>query len=423
MNLKNIPSKILPLIITLSAIVLTMFLFLTANKPKPLPPKEISWPVQAVTLEKKSYSPSTIIYGTVESLYNTTLRAGVTGYVQSLTAKEGMQVEKGQQLAQIDPIDAELDVKQKATDLARQNAILDAEKIKHTFDKKIYEEQKKLIDISKSAVDRQQKLARQSVASQANIENAEISLFREIISFNEREQTIKNFKSRMAQLTAESEREKAELAMAQLNLSRTSIKAPFNGRITEKSISIGDRVQNNQELIRLYDIENLEIRAQFPTKDIGVLQLAIEEDYPIVAKLDSPNDKLIIELDRLAGEVNTNQAGIEALFKVQDKNPPLRIGQTVKLKVTFPPKPALISVPFVALYNVSRGYIVYKIVIEDEITNLRAVDVKLVGEYYNEDQEKRMLIQTENLQSGDQVLMTRLPYARDGLRVTIHEEK
>lgn len=421
MNFKTIPTRFLPLIIILTAITLTLILFLTAQKPVPLPPQEISWPVNVITLEKKAYSPNALIYGTVESLYSTTLRAGVTGYIQTLHAKEGLLVQKGDELAQIDPIDAALEVKQKSTNLARQKALIEEAKIRHTFDKKIFEEQKKLIDISKSAVERQQKLAKQSVASQANIENAEISLFKEIISFNEREQTIKNFQSRLQQLEADYERENAEQALATLNLSRTKIIAPFTGRITKRFISIGDRVQNNQELYSLYDVENLEIRAQFPTQSIPTLQKALTENFPIFATIEQAENALTIQLDRIAGEVNLNQAGIEALFKVKDSDPPLRIGQTLKLKVTFPPKPDLISVPFNALYDVSQGYIVYKIVSEDTVTRLHAVNVKLMGEYYNPQNEKFMLIQSQALSSQDRVLITRLPYARDALRVTIRE--
>lgn len=417
------PLKLLPIWIAAGALLITAWLFLTADSATPVPPQETAWPVNALTIEKKSYSPSTIVYGTVESLYNTTLRAGVTGYVQSLTAQEGLSVEKGEALAQINPVDAELEVTQKATDVSRLEALIQEKKNENIFDKIIYEQQRKLINLSKSAVERQQKLAKKSVASQANIESAQISLFKEIISLNERKRTIDNFEQELKQLEANKAREVAKLDVAKLNLSRTNIIAPFNGRISKRAISIGDRVQNNQELISLYDTEHLEVRAQFPTNQIKTLQDALAGKGKISGALSDLALDLNITLNRLAGEINRNQAGIEALFRIQESNPPLRVGQTVKLKVIFPAKENLISIPFTALYDISNGYIVYKITDNEDDLRLNAIQVKLVGEYFNNNNEKFMLIQSDDLKNQDSVLTTRLPYARDALKVVIREQK
>ncbi len=423
MKFKRLPFKLLPILIAGTAIFVSSMLFLTADSTAPSAQAERSWPVDALTIQTKNHSPNTIVYGTVESLYNTTLRAGVTGYIQALVAQEGLSFKAGEKLAQINPVDAELDVTQQATNVLRLEALIEEAKNKNIFDKVIYEQQRKLITLSKSAVDRQQKLAKKSVASQANIESAQISLFREIISLNERKRTIDNFEHALKQLEADKAREIAKLNIAKLNLSRTEIVAPFNGRISQRAVSIGDRVQNNQELLSLYDTEHLEIRAQFPTDQIKTLQDALTGDNPIIGTLPDLSENLDITLSRLAGEINTDQAGIEALFTIQEPNPPLRIGQTVKLKVTFPEKTNLISVPFTALYNISDGYIVYKIISTEVDQRLKAINVNLAGEYFSDHNEKFMLIQSENLQNQDNILTSRLPYARDALKVVIREQK
>jgi len=415
--------KLIPFLILFIAGLTALMLFLTADSAMPSAQAERSWPVNTLSIEKKSYAPNTIVYGTVESLYSTTLRAGVTGYIQSLNAQEGLSFKTGEELVKINPIDAELDVTQKATNVARLEALIQEAKNKNIFDKVIYEQQSKLIKLSKSAVDRQEKLARKSVASQANIENAQISLFREIISLNERKRTIDNFEHNLKQLEADKDREVATLNIAKLNLSRTKIIAPFNARVSRRAVSIGDRVQNNQELLSLYDTENIEIRAQFPMSQIKILQAALENNQPITATLPNIGSNLKLRLSRLAGEVNRDQAGIEALFSIQEPNPPLRIGQTVKLKVIFPLENNLISIPFTALYNIENGYIVYKVIKIREELRLAAVNVKLVGEYFNEHNEKLMLIQSDHLQSKDNILTSRLPYARDALKVVIREQK
>tara|TARA_R110002110_G_scaffold65206_4_gene179952 strand:+ start:33703 stop:34974 length:1272 start_codon:yes stop_codon:yes gene_type:complete len=423
MALKQLSPKLLPIWIAIGAILISAWMFFTAPSTNPLPPEEVAWPVNVLEIEKKNYSPNMLIFGTVESLYNTTLRAGITGYVESLVAQEGLNFKKGDKLAQINPIDAKLNVTEQATNVSRLEALIEEIKNKNIFDKIIYEQQNKLINLSKSAVERQQKLAKKSVASQANIEETQIKLFREIISLNERKRTIDNFEQELKQLEADKAREVAKLDIAKLNLSRTRIIAPFNGRINNRAISIGDRVQNNQELISLYDTEHLEIRAQFPTDQINILQNALEKKEVISATISNLESNLNITLSRLAGEINRDQAGIEALFRIQEPNPPLRIGQTVKLKVRLPPKDNLISIPFTALYDISDGYIVYKVTEKDNDLRLQAVPVNLVGEYFNNNNQKFMLIQGETLKNQDRVLITRLPYARDALKVVIREKK
>lgn len=410
------------LILALSLLVVAL-LVLTKSEKQPQSKPETAWPIAAHTIARQSLNPSAIVYGQVEPLYSTTLRAGTVGYVQSLRAQEGLSFKKGAELAVIDPIDASLTAEERSQSVQRLEAMLEEAKIKYEFDKIILEQQEKLIEIASKSVERQKNLAKRSVASQANIENAQLDLFREIISLQNRKLIVENYPERIKQLTAELNSAKTALKQASLDLSRTRIIAPFDGRVSSRAISIGDRVQVNQALITIYDTNHLEIRAPFPSREIGLLQDIIQSDKTLLAELVEKDLSLKMTLNRIAANIGTNDAGIDVIFSIQQPNAPLRIGQTVKLNVQYPAIENIIAVPFAALFDVSQGYVVFKITSKEEAHRLQSVPIIIKGDYFTQSGEKYILIDSPELQNGDRILSTHLPNARNGLKVAIREAK
>ena len=63
----------------------------------------------------------------------------------------------------------------------------------------------------------------------------------------------------LATAKARLEAEKAELERARLNLSRTILKAPFDGRVSQKKVDIGQYIAPGQAVATLYSIEAAEI--------------------------------------------------------------------------------------------------------------------------------------------------------------------
>ena len=55
------------------------------------------------------------------------------------------------------------------------------------------------------------------------------------------------------------EADRADLRKAQLNLERTELRAPFEGRVSEESVDIGQYVTHGQALASLYSTEAAEI--------------------------------------------------------------------------------------------------------------------------------------------------------------------
>ncbi|MEM8560725.1 MAG: efflux RND transporter periplasmic adaptor subunit [Pseudomonadota bacterium] len=67
----------------------------------------------------------------------------------------------------------------------------------------------------------------------------------------------------------------ADLAAARLDLNRTSLKAPFNGRITEKSVDVGQFVTPGTPIAGLYSTDAVEIRLPLTDRQIALLDLPL----------------------------------------------------------------------------------------------------------------------------------------------------
>lgn len=410
-----------PIIILGAAALVGYFLIAFSKKPEPLLRTETAWPVKVRKIAKTQISSNTIVFGQIESQQEASLRSTVAGNIISTPGKEGLFVAKNDLIVQIDPIETKLEVQKKAAEVQKIKAEIRAEKTRYEADTKILIDQKRLIDLLETSVTREKKLKSQLVGSQARIDVAEQASVRDSISLIERQFSIDNYKNREQVLEAQLSRAQAELKLSELDLTRTAIIAPFSGRISQRFIAIGDRVQPNQAILSMYDTAKLEIRAEFPITAIPTLQSALDNQEIITGTIADLETELDIKLDRIAGKISKTQGGIDALFLINHENPPLRIGQTIKLIVAYPKLDNVFSVPQTALYDTESGFVLYKIVQDDAIYRLQSLPVKKVGDKIRLDGENEVIIFSNEIYDKDSVLMTRLPYARDGLKVTPSE--
>ncbi|MCI0438277.1 MAG: efflux RND transporter periplasmic adaptor subunit [Chloroflexi bacterium] len=96
-------------------------------------------------------------------------------------------------------------------------------------------------------------------------------------------------KPHLAEAQAKLAAAEAELKLARLNLERTELRAPFDGRVREKKVDVGQYVTQGSALARLYAADIAEVR----------LPLAIDQ----LAYLDLPLSYRDVELRRASARV------------------------------------------------------------------------------------------------------------------------
>jgi RND family efflux transporter MFP subunit len=85
-------------------------------------------------------------------------------------------------------------------------------------------------------------------------------------------------KPQLASAQAALKASEADLAAAQLDLSRTSTSAPFNGRISEKYVDIGQFVAPGTAIATVYDTDVAQVRLPLTDRQVALLDLPLYYD-------------------------------------------------------------------------------------------------------------------------------------------------
>ena len=184
-------------------------------------------PVEVTAAFGDSVVDAIVATGGIEAMQQIALRPDVDGRVIELLFREGQRVAAGAPLVKID--DAEL-----VTEVERARA-----------DR----------DLARQALERTRQLLADRAAAAADLERAEAT-------------------QRVAQ---------ASLDLLELRLARTTVRAPFAGVIGQRSVSIGDYVTSQRELLVLQTVSPVRAVFNVPERYAGDLRLGQAVTFRVAA--------------------------------------------------------------------------------------------------------------------------------------------
>lgn len=208
----------------------------TASAPPQGPPPAT---VAVAEVVENRFEPFMELPGTVQSLVDATVAAETRGKIVSVI-QVGDFVEKGQTIARIDPTDARETLQQRQAELARLESQYD-------YHAGVY----------------------------AIVANEEDDLGLSGIGVAE-------LKSNMDSARADLERGRVAIRLAETDLARTTIRAPFSGTIVSQEIQPGEYAQIGSPIARLVDTEHLEVSVQVPAA--SVVEIGENQILPVVSK-------------------------------------------------------------------------------------------------------------------------------------------
>ena len=376
--------------------------------------REKAWVIDVLTIEPATVTPQLSLYGRVQSPRTANMSAAVTADVRSVEVLEGQYVQAGQTMVMLDDREAELLRAQRVAEVADMRAQIDHERQRHQNDIKALEREEILLALSRREVKRARKLAKRKVGSEAQIDQMRQAEERQAMAVDQRRFSINEHASRDAQLGARLARAESLLRRAELDLDRTRVNAPFDGRVSRVSVSPGDRVRGGDEIVTVYNTSEIEIRAQIPTRQVPLVRDALADGMTLEANALVDGRRLRARLDRFTAEVERGGGGADAYFRVIEGAKDLPLGRTVELSVDLPVVRDSVALPYEAVYGTDR---IYRL--EDE--RMRALHVERVGEQRSLDGSARVLVRSPELKVGDRIVITQLPNAMDGLRVKVAE--
>lgn len=370
--------------------------------------QERVWRVEVEDVEPGPLSPQMELYGRVETPDLLKVAASAAARVAEVLVRDGDQVEKGQILVRLDERDFHPRLHQAQAAVAELEAQLLSEKNRNESDRKSLEQEQTLLAIANDGLERAQRLTKQRVGSETDLDLAEEALARRALAVSDREMSIDDHPARLRALEARLRSAQARLAEVQLDLDRSVVAAPFDGVVAGVEVTTGDQVKEDAVLLRLYSIGGLEVRARISAPFQAEIRAALASGAELAAVAEVGDAQVALRLDRVAGEASPS--GVDGLFAVEANSQLLRLGQMVSLRLARPERADAIAVPFQAVYGGGR---IYKLV----DGRLRGIQVESLGGMDDGSGGERLLVRSAELVAGDQVVVTHMPNAVDGLRV------
>lgn len=406
------PSRYLPF----AAIAVTIIILLIFKLVQPEPPvkknEEKSWVVQTQRLVGDAKTPQLELYGQVESPYMATITASLNADVESINVKEGQVVAKGQLMVKLDELDVQLALQQKAADVAELEALIESEKNRYRNDLDALKLEKSLVSLAEKKLSREEKTSKSNLTSQSSYDSQKQALESQKLALKARELAVTDHPARLAQLEARLAQKRALLQQAQTDLQRATIDAPFDGIIVSTNVSPGERMRPGEELLKLYSTENVELRAQLPDKYLSTIQQSLSQGKRLYGAVKTNHGNINVALNRISGTIAQTGIGVDALFEVSAEDAgSLIIGEVLVIILELPAIDDVYSLPVSSIYGTNRIYRV-------ENARLAAVDVAKVGQQFKQ-AKQYVLVRSEKLKPGDEIITTQLPHAFSGLKVEV----
>lgn len=351
--------KFVPVLLVLGAIMLAILM--SALKPEPLKAEEpeAALAVKTQILNRTEVTLSVESQGTVRPRTRTTLISEVSGTVLEVSDYYivGGSFDAGDILMRLDPTDHEVALQRAKAQLISANALLELEKARAVQAKKEWEMTGRPESDAPILALRKPYLAE----AEANILQA-----------------------------------KAQLKQAELKLQRATIRAPYAGMVSLKSVDVGQYVTTGSLLGETFAIDFVEVRLPLTEKDLSQMETMSFQNSDVVNTVvlsGSANGNPaswsaeIVRTEGVVNELNRSQyvvARISNPYRLNQtqtaSTPPLLVGTFVTAKLKGKTLDNVFKVPRSALLQGS------KVAVVDDMQRLRINSVNVVfsdeGYYY-----------------------------------------
>lgn len=221
----------------------------------------------------------------------------------------------------------------------------------------------------------------------------------------------------------------ADLAQANLNLERTKLLAPFDGRVRMAGVDVGQFVRRGEELATLFGIESVEVSLSLPLSDLEFLDLPVERTrdafrlkptrVTLLGRFGAREQQWIGELVRVGGEIDIDSRMASVVVAVKDpysreqnsEAPPLRVGMFVEAEIQGKTAKGVYVVPRVQLWEKQKALAV------DQEGKLRIRDLDVLRA------DRTHSVIKGGFEVGDQLCVTAIDIPQDGIDVNIAETK
>jgi membrane fusion protein (multidrug efflux system) len=227
---------------------------------------------------------------------STTVAPKISGYLREVLVGDNERVKAGQVLARVDERDFRVALDQAKSDVAAANAAIASKQAQLEVQQTVIDAAKATVDVDKATLTfaaqenkRYTDLASSGYGSvqnaqqaQSHIAGAQAAFQRDTANLASALKQVDLLKAEIAQAKAALARASATQSQAELNLGYTTIVAPIDGIVGNRSLRIGQFVQAGTQLMSVVPVSGAYVVANFKETQLT----AVREGQPVEIAVD-----------------------------------------------------------------------------------------------------------------------------------------
>lgn len=361
-------------------------------------------PARAIASEavrEEQLRRSVEVVGTLAAVDQVTIASQAEGAVSKVLVDLGDHVKDGQPLIELDREKLEYNLQNQKAALARALAKYGASDAGHLPATKDTPDVKKAeaeLVQAKQAFDRDQELIKRQLIPRQTVDDADAMLRSKQAAYDSALQNAKN-------LNADIDASNAMLQLADRELRDATIRAPFDGFIQKRLVSLGEFVKNQAPVMEVVRLDPLKATGEIPEKMAPWVQVGQAVELSVDA---FPNKMIEGKVSRISPAVNTTTRAFAFEATVPNADGLLKPGTFARVHVATSLVEPVLTIPYAAMqyrYGNYRAYVVTgdHVVMRELKTGDRVGDrMEILG----------------GLKLGEPVALTDVDTLADGMKVT-----
>lgn len=300
------------------------------------------------------------------------VKAEVSGVIENLFVKESGHVQKGELLLKLD--DKEYRLNHENAEAARLKA----------FSEMLVEQR-----FADEGSGREGEQSVEANNAKKQVENARQQYQKGLLSRDEFEKKLRLYEAALIEsgekkdevVAAMKGLTQAEISVkkAQLDLAKTTIRAPFSGIVADIQVSPGENVSVGRELFTLVDIRRIKVHAKVLESEIGRMQVGREVDLRFSAY---PGKVFKGKVSAISPLVNPEDKTCKVFVEVENPEEDIKPGMHAEVEIVAEIHKDKLLVPQDAVLTRSQRKLLF--VVEDGLAKWRYIEIGLENEDYAE---------------------------------------
>ncbi len=367
--------------------------------------KEAVRAVKTDAVRQESVRRTLEVVGTLAAEDQVTVSSEVDGVVRRVLADLGDRVSAGQPLVELDREKLQYSLDQQRAAHARsltKYGATDAEHLPRIEDTPDVRRASAELAQARQMLERATELHKRQLIPQQTLDDAETTLRLKMAAYDAALQEAKN-------LQADIDASEAAMRLAERHLEDASIRAPFDGYVQQRMVSLGELVKAQMPVMNVVRVDPLKLLSEIPER----MAPWVKVGQPLTLSVDAfPDKQFTATISRISPAVNTQTRTFAFEALAPNSGALLKPGTFARVRLETSLVEQVMTIPYAAMqyrYGVYRAFAV-------EGDRLKARELK-TGDRVGD----RMEI-LAGLNTAERVAMTDVDTLTDGMKIAVEGE-